>query len=418
MRLIIVSFSFVRGGAGIAANAFKQLLSENVVSFDVGSIGQDDAGRFQFFKRLISYALSKLQLDGNPTKHSLNLFSYATVIESFETQSQSIYHMHWVNNDTLSVFDFGKIPSGSLITLHDEWMYCGAEHCYDVLYPTDDFIRGYSFFKKGVYGLHWNYLIWRVKKNKLAHRNDLIYTVPSKWMLERAMSSFILKNADVRYLPNPIDTDIFKPMPVTDIEAFKVVHSICDKDIVMCFGAIGGKRNYLKGVHLLDEALQILQGRLSQQVTEKIKLIYFGGTVSDGFLHGFRSISVGYISDPHQLALLYSAVDCVAVPSMVESFGQVAAESLACGTPVVCFGTSGLKDIVINQKTGLIAEAFEPKSLADQLLAMIEMSSQERKAMGQAGREHVVSRFSCPVISKQYLKILQDAAELKQRMSV
>lgn len=417
MHLNIVSFSFLRGGAGIAANKFKQLLSDNTSSFEVDSITQDNASQFQFFKRLVSYALAKLQYDDNPIKHSLNLFSYAPVIESFKTQSQSIHHLHWVNNDTLSVFDFDKIPTGSVMTLHDEWLYCGAEHCYKVLDNTNDFINGYPFFKKGVYGLHWNYLIWRIKKSKLSHRADLIYTVPSHWMLKRAKSSLILKNSDIRYLPNPIDTELFKPASVEEIEAFKAVHLINESDIMIAFGAIGGKKNYLKGAHLLDEALVILQRRLSQDVAKNIKLIDFGGATSEGVLHGFRSISIGHIRDPRQLALLYSSVDCVVVPSMVESFGQVAAESLSCSTPVVCFDTSGLRDIVINQQTGLVAKAFEPESLADQLLTMIEMSSQARKVMGQEGRGHVVSKFSYPVVSEQYLKILQDAATIKQRMT-
>lgn len=50
----------------------------------------------------------------------------------------------------LSIFDFDKIPSGSIITLHDEWLYCGAEHCYRISDDANDFIHGYNFFKKGV----------------------------------------------------------------------------------------------------------------------------------------------------------------------------------------------------------------------------------------------------------------------------
>lgn len=414
-KIIIVSFSFKKGGSGIAANKFRQLLSANGSCFVVDSISQDNADKLHFFKRLISYALVKLQFDGNPVKHSLNLFSYPPVIESFKVSSRAIHHFHWINNDTLNVFNFDKIPTGSVITLHDEWLYCGSEHCYKVLDNTDDFVRGYSFLKKGVYGLHWNYLIWRVKKNKLIHRNDLIYTVPSKWMLERARSSLILRNSQIHYLPNPINTETFKPATHEVIKTVRARYSIGDNDVVICFGAaIGGMKNYLKGAHFLNEALKILQSRLTQEAAGSVKLIEFGGPVAEGFLHKFPSISLGHIRDPRQLALLYSAVDCVAVPSMVESFGQVAAESLSSGTPVVCFDTSGLRDIVLHKKTGLVAEAFDPKSLADQLLKMIELPGQVRKAMGQAGREHVLAQFSYPVVSRQYFRILQDAAEIKR----
>jgi glycosyltransferase involved in cell wall biosynthesis len=322
--------------------------------------------------------------------------------------------LHWINNDTLSIFDFQKIPSGSVITLHDEWLYCGSEHCYKILDDTNDFERGYGFFKKGTYGLHWNYLIWVIKKSKLSNRSDLIYTVPSKWMLHRARVSQILRHSDIRHLPNPIDTEVFRPSSAIEVEVLKSRHFIQSSDVLICFGAFGGKINYLKGLSLLDSSLQILRKRLNENLSERIKFIDFGGAVSTGFLHGFRSISLGHISDPRQLSVLYSAADCVVVPSMVESFGQVAAESLSCGTPVVCFDTSGLKDIVFHQKTGLVADAFDPESLADCLLKMIRMSGEERGALGANGRDHVVAEFSPQVVAKEYFKILNDAVVIRK----
>ncbi len=397
----------------MAAKNFKKLLCDDSLNFEVSAISQDNARKFHFIKRLISHVLVKLQCDGNPIKHSLNLFSYAPLMRSFKTFPETIHNLHWINNDTLSIFDFHQIPSGSVITLHDEWLYCGAEHCYKSVDKTDDFSRGYRFFQRNVYGLHWNYLIWIIKKAKLSRRSDLIYTVPSKWMLQRARSSKVLKYSDVRYLPNPIDTKIFRPMPVADVEVFRSRNSIRSSDVMICFGAIGGKKNYLKGASFLADSLKILQKRLSKELCDKVRLINFGGAVSVGFLHGFRNISLGHIYDPRQLGLLYSAADCVVVPSMVESFGQVAAEALSCGTPVVCFNTSGLKDMVRHKKTGLVADAFEPGSLADRLLEVIEMSGEERKAMGKAGRDHVIAEFSPQVVAKEYFKILGDAAVIK-----
>jgi hypothetical protein len=179
LKIEIISFSLKNGGAAIAANKFKKILTVNELNFQVNSITQDTHGIFQFLKRLISYILSKLQFDGNPTKHSLNLFSFHPIITLFKNNTKDkLYHLHWINNDTLSIFDFHRIPSGSIITLHDEWLYCGSEHYYKVLDDSNDFISGYHYFKKSVTGIHWNYLVWRIKYNKLSHRKDLIYTVP------------------------------------------------------------------------------------------------------------------------------------------------------------------------------------------------------------------------------------------------
>lgn len=413
-KIIILSFSLEKGGAGIAAARFIKLLFDKASKFEADSISQDSAGKSQFFKRLISYGLVTLQFDGNSIKHSLNLFSYAAVIESFKKQLQSIHHLHWINNDTLSVFDFDKIPVGSIITLHDEWLYCGAEHYYKVLDNSNDFEHGYRLFKKGVFGIHWNYLIWKVKYKSLAHRKDLIYTVPSKWMYDRAKSSIILKNTDIRLLPNPIDTEVFKAAPQSDSHSLRSSLNIDAEKFVFVFGAIGGKKNKLKGVDYLEQAFAMLAMSVDAELASNIVLVDFGGPISEGSLHGFRSISVGHIKERDCLAKLYSMADCAIVPSMVESFGQVAAEALACETPVVCFDTSGLRDIVLHNKTGAVADAFEVRSLKDCFFSMINLPKYDRLKLGQCGRRHVLEKFSYAVVSEQYLKIIEDAVQLKK----
>ena len=412
-KLTMILFSLKKGGAGIAANKFIKLFDNNIQNFEVDSITYDESRYKHLIKRLISFGLSKLQYDNNPTKHSLNLFSYKPVLKHFKNIKDTSYHLHWINNDMLSIFDFDKIPSGSIITLHDEWLYCGAEHYYKVFNSSHDFKSGYNYFKRDVFGIHWNSLIWRVKFKKLGHRDDLIYTVPSKWMLERAKTSIILKNSDVRLLPNPIDTEIFKKYSENDLNLFRKSMNIDDDSFMVVFGAISGSKNKLKGMDILKDAFKKLQSSILDSKHKKIVLVDFGGSTADQHIYGFRNISLGYIDNEAHLAKLYSAADCVVVPSIVESFGQVAAEALSCSTPVVCFNTSGLKDIVLHQHTGLLADSYSVESLCNQLSKMIQLSNENREIMGQNGREHVLKNFSASVVSQKYTNILRDAAKIK-----
>ena len=142
-------------------------------------------------------------------------------------------------------------------------------------------------------------------------------------------------------------------------------------------------------------------------------MVNFGERKDEKMLCGFRNISIGYVKDPAYLAELYSLADCVVIPSMVESFGQVAAEALACCTPVVSFDTSGLRDIVHHGSNGLVAKAFSPISLCEQLLEMINISHNSRLIMGENGRKHILENFSCPILANQYFNILKDAAALQ-----
>jgi len=413
IKISFVSFSFIKGGASIAARKFSDISKyfENVELNAI--INQDKAGRIQFIKRLISYVLIKMQYDGNPIKHSLNLFSFPPAVNAFKKNGGDIYHLHWVNNDTLSIFDLDKIPSGSIITLHDEWLYCGAEHYYSVDDESFDFIQGYQILKKGVYGIHWNYLIWKIKFNKLKSRSDLIFTVPSKWMLLRASSSLMLKKTKLRYLPNPIDIVLFSPFPTAECLQFRRDLDFTEHDFIISFGAIGGG-SILKGSNLLEEALALLAEELPSKITNKVKLVDFGGDKKGkNCSHGLDHFSIGHISSPSELALLYASVDCVVVPSLVESFGQVAAEALSCETPVICFDYSGLIDIVLNEVNGLTAIPYSVRDLADKLKLIILMSSEKRKKFGAEGRKHIIDNFSYPVISNLYKKIIDESISLK-----
>lgn len=415
MDFVIVSFSFVKGGAAIAAARFLSVARKLDLSVsNVRAISQDGEIRYvHFAKRVLSYILGRLQFDRNPVKHSLNLFTCPQVAHELKVRD-NFFHFHWVNNDTLGLADLKYIPSGSIVTLHDEWFYCGSEHCFNSEYPESDFIDGYPFFSKRYLGFNFGFLVWKVKLKALKGRQDIIFTVPSRWILERARLSAILRSSDVRLLPNPIDVDQFSRASADKVENFRRSLSIDKEDFVIAFGAVGGKSSVIKGGYVLDAALQAVSRSLKEQGRRLPTVITFGGRAEGAkIVFGLNTISLGHISNAERLALLYSSVDCVVVPSLVESFGQVAAEALACETPVVCFNRSGLTDIVLDGITGLTAKAYNAESLAKKIIELIDMDKADRSLLGEQGRRHVVLEFSYPVISALYKSIIEDAIKLR-----
>ena len=142
-------------------------------------------------------------------------------------------------------------------------------------------------------------------------------------------------------------------------------------------------------------------------------LIDFGLSNRETQLHDYRRISIGHVHDSADLAKIYSIADCVIVPSMFESFGQVSAEALSCRVPVVCFDTSGLKDIIIDNYNGLIAKKMSAIALCDELQKIINLPGKLRLEMGINGRKHILENFSHTIIKEKYLNILKDAVALK-----
>jgi D-inositol-3-phosphate glycosyltransferase len=82
---------------------------------------------------------------------------------------------------------------------------------------------------------------------------------------------------------------------------------------------------------------------------------------------------MGLVKQP-DLPLFYSAADVCVVPSYYESFGLVALESLACGTPVVATKVGGAESIIQHGQTGYLVADNEPCSLAEKIMLALAQS--------------------------------------------
>ncbi|MGQ9573093.1 MAG: glycosyltransferase [Dehalococcoidia bacterium] len=72
-----------------------------------------------------------------------------------------------------------------------------------------------------------------------------------------------------------------------------------------------------------------------------------------------------------ELPWYYSAAQVCVIPSYYESFGLVALESLACGTPVVATAVGGMESVVREGETGFIVRNNAPSCLADSIAALL-----------------------------------------------
>lgn len=426
MRVNYFAFSFTRGGAAIAAEKFYQLGAKNhkVRSYSVECVVSEDvcdrfspsttSFRFHFFLRLIEYVVVSLFRKNVEVKHSLNLFSCRLLKRAVRSccASDEIAHVHWVNNDALSVWELGRLPAHTIITLHDEWLISGAEHYRDPLSP-DALDNDYTADGFSVCRLvnRWS---WVRKHKALSYRDDLIITAPSRWLRDKAVRSSILGGNVIELLPNPINTEVFTPLENNEKEYLRAELGIRSQDVVFCFGAVSLDKNRLKGGAELALALDRLADRLTSAEKERVVLLVFGGAShTTEQLGGFRTVHYGRVASAEGMRRLYGLSDFTVVPSLVEAFGQVAAESLSCEVPVVCFNTSGLKDVVDHEVSGLVANFPAVDDLAVQLERAFELSAGERHRMGRNGRSNVEARFSFSAVEKSYLRLLDNARQLK-----
>jgi len=108
-----------------------------------------------------------------------------------------------------------------------------------------------------------------------------------------------------------------------------------------------------------------------------------------------------------ELAEWYRAADIVLVPSHSESFGLVALEAQACGTPVVAAAVGGLRTAVRDGHSGLLVDGHEPEAWA-RVLAGLLSSPSRLSALSRGAREHAAA-FNWPVTAERLLGVYTGA---------
>ena len=115
------------------------------------------------------------------------------------------------------------------------------------------------------------------------------------------------------------------------------------------------------------------------------------------------------------LPLYYSAADVLVVPSYYESFGLVALESLACGTPVIATRVGAMDTLIQNGRTGFLVDSPSPRSLASAIENIMAAPSNVRMSRDQI-RASVLG-YGWPdiasAIGREYATVFQPVAYKK-----
>ncbi len=177
-----------------------------------------------------------------------------------------------------------------------------------------------------------------------------------------------------------------------------------------------GRVQLLKGPDVLVQALAHLP--------EEVRLVILGGASGrptavrelEALAHQCAVRDRVLVHPPverHQLADWYRAADVVAVPSHSESFGLVAAEAQACGTPVVAAAVGGLRTVVLDDVSGVLVDGHDPAVWAHELGVLLK--DDERLERLAAGAVESGRRFGWDAAAGAVLDVYRAAREARDR---
>ena len=414
MKTLILSTFDVEGGAARAAYRLhnglqrigidSQMLVQTKYGDDRTVIGPQTKMKKGF--GLIRPTLDSFPLVLYPNRQDI-LFSPAVLPDNLATLvaklNLDVVHLHWVAGGFLRPKTLKRFNKPLIWTLHDMWPFTGGCH-YDQ--ECSRYRESCGRCPMLNSSKNWDLSRWIWWRKQKAWKDlDFIVATPSHWLGDCAKASSLFCDLRVEVIPNGLDLSRFKPFDKRI--ARELLFLPQDKKLIL-FGAIDSTSDKRKGFQFLQPALQALA---NNERENEIELVVFGSSKPPNPPElSMKTHYLGHLPGDLSLGLLYAAADVMVAPSIQEAFGQTASEAMACGTPVVAFGTTGLLDIVDHKRTGYLAQPFDAEDLAKGIAWVLE--DEERwQVLSRQSRQKVEDEFAIESVAQRYAELYKEVLE-------
>lgn len=245
-----------------------------------------------------------------------------------------------------------------------------------------------------------------LKINKqLIEKMNISIIAGSSQDVASAKESTLFKNKKSYLISGIINTEMFKKNE--NITQLKRKYHINESDFLILFGAtrIGEKR---KGVKYFVDAIKYLE---KINPNTNITIVSIGNGDLNDILPDtkFNILNLGFIHDYYQLAEIYNLSDVFVTTTIQDSGPMMINQSIACGTPVVCFDIGVAKDIVINGKTGYQAKLYDHIEIATNINSLVNLPVNDREKMSKQCITLAENNFSINATADVFTSIIKES---------
>src|SRR5512137_2248556 len=220
-------------------------------------------------------------------------------------------------------------------------------------------------------------------------------------LLEKSQMSW-LYGADpdkISVVPPGVDRSLFRPIPRDEAKCrIDGCPRFPERKMILFVGRI----QPLKGIDTLMRAMKLVTDQYPAWRDQLCVSIIGGDPNPDSEIERAEferlkqlcaDLNIGDLvtflgaKDQDTLVYYYSAAEMVVMPSHYESFGMVALEAMACGTPVIASDVGGLADLIRDGETGLHVPNGDPAALARAIARLVE-DHELRERLGQQAHRY------------------------------
>jgi alpha-1,6-mannosyltransferase len=225
-------------------------------------------------------------------------------------------------------------------------------------------------------------------------------TLVSSQSLAQTLRDWGVNN--VRVIELGVNIDIFKPAGDGVVETRESLGIAPDQKFLLYVGRLSKEKN----IQVLFDAFDLLQRRRA----DDFRLVVIGDGPQREHLRQLQARArdavswIRYCTDSAELARYYRAADLFVHPGVQETFGLVALESQACGTPVVGIRGSDMDSIILHEQ-----ECWARENSAEALADAIEESAAGKlSTLGGSAAEAAGTAHSWPRVFEQLFCIYRE----------
>ncbi len=222
----------------------------------------------------------------------------------------------------------------------------------------------------------------------------------------------------ITVVPCGVDVQMFRPL---DSSASKKHLGLPDKKLLLFVGRI----DPVKGIDTLLKAMLIVKQKMGSDYNAELLIVGGDKDITDysedSEIYRLRRLTnqlglkdtVTFLGAQRQdrLPYFYSAAEACIMPSRYESFGMVALEAMACGTPVIASKVGGLASLIQDGSCGFVVPEENEQALAEKICQLLDNASR-RETMGWNARERAL-QYNWHAIADRILTLYRTLSDAR-----
>ena len=223
-------------------------------------------------------------------------------------------------------------------------------------------------------------------------------------------SEYLSKGKKLRVIFRGINIDYYNSQNISVLKQEKLKQEWgldSNKFIILLPGRLTywkGQEKFIESLNILVEDYNITNFQAIILGSDQGRKVY-SKKLSNLVQRYSLNKKIKFIQHCNEMPLAYSLADVVVSASIEpEAFGRVSVEAQSMGKPIIASNIGGSKETNINKKNGFLYNHDDPRELAKSLNAVIQLSPDELKSIGNEGRKNITKKFDVETMCQSNLK--------------